>query len=234
MPLVSLPTSAESSPKQELPLYQQLETPPAPVLSVDQALAAFRIAPGFRIEAVAAEPLLEDPIAFTWDEAGNLYVTEMRAYMNDPFGTGQKEPIGTVVRLRDTDNDGYFDLREVMLDGLVLPRAVAIVNEALLLAEPPTLWLCPSTTGRAVDISCAYKRKVDTYGDQPGSVEHAENGLLQGLDNWLYNAKSNRRLHGHLAAAEYLAAATVLRLLAKTDAPAPRGQSVRLQEQVLE
>ena len=194
VPLVSLPTSAESSPKQELPLYQQLETPPAPVLSVDQALAAFRIAPGFRIEAVAAEPLLEDPIAFTWDEAGNLYVTEMRAYMNDTFGTGQKEPIGTVVRLRDTDNDGYFDLREVMLDGLVLPRAVAIVNEGLLIAEPPTLWLCPSTTGRAVDISCADKRKVDTYGDQPGSVEHAENGLLQGLDNWLYNAKSNRRL----------------------------------------
>ena len=178
----------------EQPLYQRVETPPAPTLNVAQALAAFRIAPGFHIEPVAAEPLIEDPIAFTWDEAGNLYVTEMRAYMNDTYGTGQKAPTGSVVRLRDTDGDGVFDVREMMLDGLVLPRAVAVVNDGLLIAEPPTLWLCPSPTGRAVDISCANKRKVDNYGDQPGSVEHAENGLLQGLDNWLYNAKSNRRL----------------------------------------
>jgi len=186
--------AAESGKQDERPLYQRIETPPAPVLDVTQALAAFRIAPGFRIEAVATEPLVEDPIAFTWDEAGNLYVTEMRAYMTDTYGTGQEEPIGTVVRLKDNDGDGVFDTREVMLDGLVLPRAVAIINEGLLIAEPPNLWLCPSATGRAKDIDCENKRKVDTYGDQPGSVEHAENGLLQGLDNWLYSAKSNRRL----------------------------------------
>lgn len=184
----------QERPVDDRPLYQRIETPPAPVLSVEQALEAFRIAPGFRIEAVATEPLVEDPIAFTWDEAGNLYVTEMRAYMRDTEGTDQEEPIGTVVRLKDTNGDGVFDEREVMLDALVLPRAVAIVNEGLLIAEPPNLWLCPSTTGRAADINCNSKRKVDTYGDQPGSVEHAENGLLQGLDNWLYSAKSNRRL----------------------------------------
>jgi len=186
--------AGESDKHDEPPLYQRLEPPPAPVLDVAQALATFRIAPGFRIQAVAAEPLIEDPIAFTWDEAGNLYVTEMRAYMTDTYGTGQQEPIGTVVRLKDNNHDGVFDEREVMLDGLVLPRAVAIVNAGLLIAEPPNLWLCPSTTGRAKDIDCQNKRRVDTYGDQPGSVEHAENGLLQGLDNWLYSAKSNRRL----------------------------------------
>lgn len=192
--LTTTPLAYAETAEKELPLYQRIETPPAPVLSVDDALASFRIAPGFRIEAVATEPLVEDPIAFTWDEAGNLYVTEMRAYMRDTQGTGQEEPIGSVVRLRDTDNDGVFDVREMLQDGLVLPRAVAIVNDGLLIAEPPTLWLCPTPTGRSADIDCADKRKVDTYGDQPGSVEHAENGLLQGLDNWLYSAKSDRRL----------------------------------------
>jgi len=150
--------AGESDKHDEPPLYQRLETPPAPVLDVAQALATFRIAPGFRIQAVAAEPLIEDPIAFTWDEAGNLYVTEMRAYMTDTYGTGQQEPIGTVVRLKDNNHDGVFDEREVMLDGLVLPRAVAIVNAGLLIAEPPNLWLCPSTTGRAKDIDCQNKR----------------------------------------------------------------------------
>jgi glucose/arabinose dehydrogenase/mono/diheme cytochrome c family protein len=179
---------------QEIPLYQRIETPPAPILTPSQALQAFRLAPGFHIEAVAVEPLLEDPVAMTWDEAGAMYVAEMRAYMPDSHGTGQTEPIGSVARLTDRDGDGRMDHRETLMDGLVLPRALAVVNEGLLIAEPPNLWLCPSDSGRAGDIDCSRRRSLGNYGDQPGSVEHAENGLLQGLDNWLYNAKSNRRL----------------------------------------
>ena len=48
--------------------YQTLDTPPAPPLSPEDALAAFRIAPGFEIELVAAEPMVEDPVAMAWDE----------------------------------------------------------------------------------------------------------------------------------------------------------------------
>jgi len=107
--------------KPDLPLYQRIVTPPAPVLGPEQALASFRIAPGFRIEAVATEPLIEDPIAMAWDEAGNLYVTEMRAYMTDTRGTGQERPIGSVVRLRDTNSDGVFDVRE-MVQPLAVPN----------------------------------------------------------------------------------------------------------------
>ena len=187
-------SSQNSASEQEVPLYQRIETPPAPILTPSQALQAFRLAPDFHIEAVAVEPLLEDPVAITWDEAGAMYVAEMRAYMPDSHGTGQTEPIGTVVRLTDRDGDGRMDHRETLMDGLVLPRAVAIVNEGLLIAEPPNLWLCPTASGRARDIDCSQRQRLGSYGDQPGSVEHAENGLLQGLDNWLYSAKSNRRM----------------------------------------
>jgi mono/diheme cytochrome c family protein len=173
--------------------YQTLDNEPAPVLSPEQALAAFKIAPGFEIELVAAEPLVEDPVAMSWDEYGRLYVVELRGYMRDAYGTGSEEPVGQVVRLEDTDGDGRMDTSEVFLGGLVNPRAVAVVNEGILIAEPPNLWLCTPSTPTA---GCDNKRRIGSYAADVGSanVEHMENGLLQGLDNWLYNSKSDRKL----------------------------------------
>lgn len=178
----------------EKDFYLTVDTPPAPELSAAEALLSFSIAPGFKVELVAAEPLVEDPVAITWDEQGDLYIAEMRGFMPDAYGNNQQAPVGVVVRLSDENGDGKFDTREVLLDELVLPRAIAIVNEGLLVAEPPNLWLCPSSSGLAKHIDCSAKRNLGPYGDQPGSVEHAENGLMMGLDNWLYSAKSKRRL----------------------------------------
>jgi glucose/arabinose dehydrogenase/mono/diheme cytochrome c family protein len=178
----------------EKPFYLTLETPPAPELSPDEARASFSLAPGFDIELVASEPLVEDPVAIAWDEAGDLYTVEMRGFMPDAYGTDDKDPVGSVVRLRDLDGDGKFDQREVLLDQLVLPRAIAIVNEGLLIGEPPNLWLCPSHSGSSKDINCQKKIRLSNYADEPGNVEHGENGLLLAIDNWIYNAKSSRRM----------------------------------------
>lgn len=178
---------------EEEPFYLTLDTPPAPELSPQEALESFATAPGFGIELVAAEPLVEDPVAVAWDEYANLYVAEMRGFMPDAWGRGDSEPSGMVVRLTDQDADGVYDQREVLLDGLVLPRAVAVVNEGLLIGEPPNLWLCPTDSGNALGIDCVKKIKLADYGNQPGGVEHAENGLLLAIDNWIYNAKSERR-----------------------------------------
>ncbi len=177
----------------EVTFYKTLDTKPAPVLSPEQALAAFRIAPGFEVELVAAEPLVEDPVAMSWDEYGRLYVVELRGYMPDAYGTGRDEPVGQVVRLEDTDGDGRMDTSEVFLGALVNPRAVAVVNEGILIGEPPDLWLCSLPNRDAV---CEDKVSLGIYGDGVGtaSVEHLENRLLPGLDNWIYNAKSSRQL----------------------------------------
>jgi glucose/arabinose dehydrogenase/mono/diheme cytochrome c family protein len=173
--------------------YETLDTDPAPVYSPEQSLADFRVAPGFEVELVAAEPLVEDPVAMAWDEHGRLYVVEMRGYMPDAYGTGREEPVGQVVRLEDTDGDGRMDTSEVFLDGLVNPRAVAVVNEGVLVGEPPTLWLCELPARESL---CTTRQAIGEYGlaDEGTSVEHLENGLLQGLDNWLYNSKSTRKL----------------------------------------
>ena len=105
--------SNEPTPEdRELPFYQTLDTAPAPVLSPEQALDSFFIAPGFLLELVAAEPLIGDPVAMAWDEYGRLYVVEMRGFMPDAQGAGRFEPVGRVVRLEDTDADGRMDTSE--------------------------------------------------------------------------------------------------------------------------
>ncbi|MFT7651579.1 MAG: glucose/arabinose dehydrogenase/mono/diheme cytochrome c family protein [Candidatus Azotimanducaceae bacterium] len=178
----------------EKPFYLTLEPPPAPELTAQEALQTFHLAAGYDVALVAAEPLVEDPVAITWDESGLMYVVEMRGFMPDSYGNNDQAPVGMVVRLTDADDDGKIDTREVLLDKLILPRALAIVNEGLLVGEPPNLWLCPNNGGTSADIDCSAKQLLGPYGDQPGSVEHAENGLMTGLDNWLYNAKSKRRM----------------------------------------
>ncbi len=187
------PQAALKKDSDEPLFYETLDNAPAPVLSPEEALQAFSIAPGFEIELVAAEPLIEDPVAMAWDEYGRLYVVELRGYMPDAYGNGSDEPVGQVVRLQDTNGDGRMDTSEVFLGALVNPRAVAVVNEGVLIGEPPNLWLCKLPTPTSV---CTDKRKIGGYATDVTSanVEHMENGLLQGLDNWFYNSKSNRSL----------------------------------------
>src|SRR4051812_25718355 len=68
--------------------------PPPPVLSPSEEMTTFRIAPGFRVELAAAEPLVEDPIQITFDEKGRMWVVELRGYMHGMEGEGEKEPTG--------------------------------------------------------------------------------------------------------------------------------------------
>ena len=38
------------------------------------------VPPGFKIELVASEPVIESPVAFEWGGDGKLWVVEMRDY----------------------------------------------------------------------------------------------------------------------------------------------------------
>src|SRR5262245_1500115 len=45
-----------------------------------EAQKAFRVAPGFRVELVASEPLINEPTGVCWDERGRLHVCELHGY----------------------------------------------------------------------------------------------------------------------------------------------------------
>src|SRR5262245_63965579 len=53
-------------------------------LTPEDAVAAFRVAPGLRVDLVATEPDIQSPVAMAFDEDGRLWVVEMRDYPNGP------------------------------------------------------------------------------------------------------------------------------------------------------
>ncbi len=164
--------------------------PPPPVYSPEEQLARFDLAEaGYRVELVASEPLIEDPVAMVFDGEGRLWVAEMRGFMRNIDREGVNDPIGRVSVLLDTDGDGAMDESRVYLDGLVLPRALSIHPDGILIAESKALWFVEDLDG---DLVADRKTLIDPNYAQD-SVEHSANGLLRGLDNWIYNAKEGHR-----------------------------------------
>ena len=157
-----------------------------PVHTPEQESARFTAQPGYRLELVAAEPLVQDPVAIEFDADGRMWVVEMRAYMPNLQGTGEDRPVGRIVVLDDTNDDGRMDTKTVFMDSLVMPRAVKVLSQGVLVAEVPNLWLVRDTNG---DGRADTKELVrDDYGTKQSNPEHNANGLLWGIDNWIHNA----------------------------------------------
>ena len=172
------------------PAEVQKVTPDSPALAPQDALNTFYMPPGYRLELVASEPLVQDPIVMDWDTQGRLWVVEMPGFVPDlqapePF----MEPVGKIVVLEDTNRDGKMDKRTVFADGLVLARSIKVLDAGVLVAEPPNVWLMKDTNG---DLKMDRKELVtDTYGRREARVEQNANGFYWGLDNWMYTANSD-------------------------------------------
>ena len=168
----------------------QSEEEPSPALSPEKELATFAIEPGLKIQLVAAEPMVQDPVVISFDQNGRLWVVEMRGFMSDIDGTQEKEPVGRVSILEDTDGDGQMDVSTIYLDSLIMPRALAVVSGGALIAENESLWLTQDLDG---DLRADTKILIDSTYAGSAMPEHSGNGLWRGVDNWYYNAKSRFR-----------------------------------------
>lgn len=160
----------------------------SPVLSAEESMKTMQLEEGFEIRAVAKEPLVNSPVAMVFDRAGRIWVTEMIGYMPDTVGTGEEQPRGRITILSDKNGDGLMDDRKVFLDSLLLPRAICLIGNGILVAESPRLWFYEIHDDKPVK-----KTLVDPSYAEGGNVEHQPNGLFRALDNWIYNAKSDRR-----------------------------------------
>jgi mono/diheme cytochrome c family protein len=114
----------------------------------------------------------------------------MRGYMPDIEAHGENEPVGRISVLEDSDGDGRMDKSTVFLDKLVMPRAIGVARDGVLVGVPPKLLFCRDTNGDTVadDISVVSTDYGDGY-----NPENQACGLLYGLDNWIYNAAHNKR-----------------------------------------
>ena len=160
----------------------------APVLIPQEALHTFKLAEGFKIELVASEPLIQEPVAMAFDAGGRIWVVEMQSYMPDTEGNGEDQEISRIVILEDQDGDGKMDHSKEFLDNLVLPRAISIVNGGILYVEPPNLWFVENINDKP-----GKKILIDAEYTTAGNPEHQANGLMLGIDNWYYSAKSKSR-----------------------------------------
>src|SRR5688572_5635336 len=113
-------------------------------MSPEQSLKAIQVLPGLKVELVAAEPLVEDPVAFDWAPDGRLWVAEMRDYPNGIAWNKQGDrlgvPGGRIKLLTDTDNDGRYDKFSIFLDDVPFPNGVKAWRNGVLVTATPTIF----------------------------------------------------------------------------------------------
>jgi putative membrane-bound dehydrogenase-like protein len=133
--------------------------------------------PAVEISLFAKEPDVVDPVALTFDEAGRMYVVEMRDY---PYGFGpQRKPGGTVRLLEDTNHDGRADRSVLFADNLSFPTSICPWNGGVLVTCPPEIIFLKDTDGDGrADV-----REVLFSGFTLGVTDSNVNGLRWGLDN---------------------------------------------------
>ena len=184
--IVSTSGFQSSLPNRQWPPGVQKIDNESPVLSPEAELKTFFMPPGYRVELVASEPMIQDPVALDWDTEGRLWAVEMPGFMADITGSNEHEPIGRVVVLEDLDRDGRMDKRHVFAEGLILARSIKVLDRGVLVAEPPNVWFMHDTDG---DLRMDSKELVTKqYGRFEGDPQNNANGFLWALDNTMHVA----------------------------------------------
>ena len=161
-----------------------------PVLTPEEELKTFHMAPGYQVQLVAADPLIKDPILAEFDGDGRLWVVEMQGYaVGKSMENVENPPMDDLVVLEDTDGDGVYDKRTVFIDKLVLPRALKILDKnCVLIGVPPELIKACDTNG---DLKADTREIVHGSFGKRGNIEHAANALFWSMDNVINVSEHN-------------------------------------------
>src|SRR2546423_910102 len=90
-----------------------------PYFTAEESARRMRVPPGWEVKVFAAEPDIINPIAFTVDERGRLWVVECYEYpRRTPPG---KKPRDRIKILEDTDGDARADRVTVWAEGKDFP-----------------------------------------------------------------------------------------------------------------
>lgn len=136
-----------------VPSLVSAQTPRQTALPANQSLEMFELHPDLRIELVASEPQVVDPVTATFDHLGRLWVVEMNDYPTGP--QPGKAPNGNIKILTDQDGDGFFETVTTFADSLVFPTGITPFRDGVI----------ATIAGRVVYLA-------DTDGD--GRSDHRE------------------------------------------------------------
>ncbi len=150
-------------------------------LSPAEALGAFQVEPGARVELAAAEPLVRDPVALCFGDVGRMFVVEGRSY---PQLGESPLTLGTVALLEDADGDGRFEKRTTFADGFTFPNGILPWGGGVFLTCAPDIWFLKDTTG---DGRADVRQIVLTgFGTESSSEQLRVASPTLGPDGWVY------------------------------------------------
>ena len=165
--------------------------PAVPPTPATEAAKKFKVLDGFRMDLLAAEPLVASPVAMTYDENGRAYVCEMRDYPYTDKANHKPsqenptdQPIGRVRLLEDTNDDGVFDKATIFAEDLSWPTGVACWKGGVYVAATPDVWYLKDTDG---DGKADVREKVFS-GFKKLNVQAVMNNLVWGLDNRIHGS----------------------------------------------
>ncbi|MBK8036774.1 MAG: hypothetical protein IPK22_06495 [Verrucomicrobiaceae bacterium] len=168
-----------------------LDFPSTPPVEPQNAAKTFHVLDGFEMQLIAAEPLVTDPVAITYDADGRAYVCEMNDYPYTDKAAhkpSQENPtdahIGKVRLLTDTDGDGIFDKATVFADGLSWPTGAACWKGGIFVTATPDVWYLKDTNDDGV---ADVRQRVFT-GFKKLNVQAVMNNPIWGRDHRIYIA----------------------------------------------
>lgn len=164
-----------------------------PPVAPELAERTFRSPDGFRLQLLAAEPLVADPVALEYDENGLAWVAEMADYpysdksLDRHWEDQPSLPLGRIRILEDTDGDGRFDKSTVFAEDLSWPTGLAFWKGGVFVAATPDILYLKDTDG---DRRADFRETVFT-GFRKYNVQAVINNLKWGLDHHIYGAGSS-------------------------------------------
>lgn len=172
-----LHTHAQAPPK-----VTQEDLPRIPPRSVDKALKSFTHLPGLEIQLLVSEPLINDPVAMTFDANGSMYVVEMRGYSEQA-----NDNLGQIRLVFDRDRDGQYESSMVFYKGLSWPTAIIAYDGGVFVGASPDIYYLKDTTRNG---EADVVKKIFT-----GFGKHNVQGLLNsfrwGLDGRIHGSASS-------------------------------------------
>ncbi|QDU41015.1 FG-GAP repeat protein [Maioricimonas rarisocia] len=172
--------------------------PQASGLEPDEAARAMTVPEGFKVQLAAGEPQVHQPVAFTIDHRGRLWVAEAYTY---PARAEEGQGKDRIVILDDEDGDGAFESRKVFIEGLNLVSGLEVGFGGVWVGAPPYLMFIPDRDGDDrpdAPPQAAAANNVQFPGDVPAGAEvlldgfgwhdthETLNSFIWGPDGWLY------------------------------------------------